>query len=255
MPTSTSTSTTASLQSAFERRAPGAVSTASLVASAAADRATRPVLPVRPDVAELLPAGGLTLGSTVAVDGSSRLLLIMLAAASEAGSWAAIVGLPDLGMLAAHECGLALERLAIVPNPGSQWAVVVDALLDGLDMVVVGANVAAGGPVTQPTARSLISRARNRGKVLIPFGHGDAWPAADLRVFATGHQHGGLGDGHGYLVEHEVEVTVRGRGSASRPGQARLVLHSDPSTSNLMPDRRMPDRQFPERTDLRTRAG
>lgn len=250
MKTVTSTSPIASLQTAFERRAPGAVTTASAVAAVTTDQATRPVLPVRPDVAALLPAGGLPLGSTVAVDGSSRLLLIMLAAATEAGSWAAVVGLPDLGLLAAHECDVVLERLAVVPTPGSQWAVVVDALLDGLDIVVVGAGVAAGGPVSQPAARSLISRARNRGKVLIPFGYGDGWPAADLRISATDHRHGGLGDGHGYLVEHKVEVTVRGRGSASRPRRARLVLHPGPSTSSLMPEQ-----QFPERARLQARAG
>lgn len=255
MPTPTSTSPVSSLQSVFERRAPGAVRTASSVASAAADRATRPVLPVRPDVAELLPAGGLPLGSTVAVDGSSRLLLIMLAAASEAGSWVAVVGWPDLGLLAAHECGLVLERLAVVPNPGPQWAVVVDALLDGLDIVVVGASAAASGQISQRTARSLISRARNRGKVLIPFGHGEAWPAADLRVFAAGHRHGGLGDGHGYLVEHEVEVTVQGRGSASRPRQTRLVLHPGSSTSSLTAERGIPEWQFPERAHLRAQVG
>jgi len=64
----------------------------------------------------------------------------MLAAPSEAGSWAAVVRLPDLGLLAAHECGVALVRLAVVPNPGPEWAVVVDALLDGLDIVVVDAK-------------------------------------------------------------------------------------------------------------------
>lgn len=124
MTTVTSTSPIASLQAAFERRAPGAVRTADAVAAATADRATRPVLPVRPDVAALLPAGGLPLRSTVAVDGSSRLLLIMLAAATAAGSWAAVVGLPDLGLLAAHECGVVLERLVWcrtpVPN-GRSW--------------------------------------------------------------------------------------------------------------------------------------
>jgi hypothetical protein len=110
MTTVTSTAPIASLQAVFERRAPGAVQTAGAVAAATADRATRPVLPVRPDVAALLPAGGLPLGSTMAVDGSSRLLLIMLAAATEAGSWAAIVGLPDLGLLAAHECDVPVDR-------------------------------------------------------------------------------------------------------------------------------------------------
>jgi hypothetical protein len=60
-----------------------------------------------------------------------------------------------------------MDRRAVVPNPGSQWAVVVDALLDGPDIVVVGAGVAAGGPVSPPTARSLISRARNRSGMVM----------------------------------------------------------------------------------------
>lgn len=142
MTTVTITAPIASLQAVVERRAPGAVRTAGAVTAATADQATRPVLPVRPDLAALLPAGGLPLGSTVAVDGSSRLLLIMLAATTAAGSWAAIVGLPDLGLLAAHDCDVVLERLAIVPNPGSRWAIVVDALLDGLDIdPLFGGNV------------------------------------------------------------------------------------------------------------------
>jgi hypothetical protein len=48
----------ASLTSLVERQLPGAVSTASAVAAAAEDRTVRLVLPVRGDLAALLPEGG-----------------------------------------------------------------------------------------------------------------------------------------------------------------------------------------------------
>src|SRR5581483_11245519 len=59
------------------------------------------MLPVRPELRRLLPGGGLRRGSTVAVrdgaaPGSVSVLLALLAAASAAGSWCAVVGLPTL---------------------------------------------------------------------------------------------------------------------------------------------------------------
>src|SRR5439155_174136 len=83
-------------------------------------------------------------GSTVAVGarfdragrpvwsaGATSLLLALIAAASRAGSWCAVVGVPALGVAAADGLGVALDRLALVPYPGPDWATVVAALLDG----------------------------------------------------------------------------------------------------------------------------
>src|SRR6476660_8273685 len=81
-------------------------------------------LPVLPALEPLLPGAGLRRGSVVAVSGSTSLLCALLAGASQAGSWCAVVGLPDLGLVAAAGLGVALERLALVPDPGSQWPVV-----------------------------------------------------------------------------------------------------------------------------------
>lgn len=228
-----SASSVASLTSLVEPKVPGSIGTASAVAAAAEDRVVRPLLPARADLAALLPAAGLTRGSTVAVDGSTTLLLILLATASAKGSWAAVVGLPDLGLLAAREIGVAPHRLALVPDPGAELATVVAALLDGIDLVVVAADrLVRDGAKGQAMARRLTARARSRGAVLIPFGTGGWWPTAELRLSATDHQWTGIGDGHGYLTTHTAVVTVRGRGSAVRPIQARLTLQTcarDPS--------------------------
>src|SRR5215216_851517 len=70
------------------------------------------LLPVVPALRPLLPGRGLRRGTTVTVSRSAALALALVAGASGAGSWMAAVGLPDLGIVAAAETGIALERLA-----------------------------------------------------------------------------------------------------------------------------------------------
>jgi hypothetical protein len=182
-----------------------------------ADRAVGRVLPVLAELAGLLPWGGLRRGSAVVVRDSTSLLLALLAAATAAGSWAAVVGLPDLGLVAAAETGVAVSRLALVPRPGAEFAAVVAALLDGLDLVAV----AEPGRLDAATARRLSARARQRGAVLLPLG---AWPGADLELTCSSRRWRGLGDGHGHLGEREVVVRAIGRGSAARSRAVRLLL-------------------------------
>ncbi|WNV91905.1 hypothetical protein RM788_21630 [Umezawaea sp. Da 62-37] len=179
---------------------------------------TGQVLPVRGELADLLPWGGLRRGSTVSVRGSTSLLLALLSTATAEGCWAAVVGVPHLGVLAAAELGVAVHRLALVPRPGSDPAVVertVAALLDGIDLVSVGV------PVSPHVARRLSARARSRKAVLLPFGE---WPGADVELRAGEGRWSGLGDGHGVLVEREVVVHASGRGAASRPRRGAVLL-------------------------------
>ncbi len=63
------------------------------------------VLPVLPALAELLPAGGLARGSVVVVDRPGLLCLALVAAASAAGAWCGVAGIPDLGVAAAAAMG------------------------------------------------------------------------------------------------------------------------------------------------------
>ena len=81
----------------------------------------------------LLPRG------TVAVlSGARSLPLSMVAAVTAAGGHAAIVGQPDVGLLAAVEMGADLSRLAVIPDPGADPVEVAAVLMDGLDLVVLG---------------------------------------------------------------------------------------------------------------------
>ncbi|MBV9820681.1 MAG: hypothetical protein JO144_00435, partial [Actinobacteria bacterium] len=85
-----------------------------------------PPLPVPDGLRQLLP-GGLRRGSTVAVTSSVSLLLTLLGAASAAGAWTAMVGMPAISAEAALEAGLALDRLAFVRPPGRHAALTASA--------------------------------------------------------------------------------------------------------------------------------
>ena len=170
-------------------------------------------------LAPLLPHGALRRGSTVVLQGLPSLLIALLAGPSRAGSWCAVVGMPTLGLAAAAEAGVVLDRLPLVPAPGADWTSVVAVLLDALDVVVV----APRSRVRDSDARRLAARARQRGSVLVAFG-APAWEGADLWLTAGDARWDGLGDGHGHLRARQVEVRCTGRGSAARPRRARLWL-------------------------------
>src|SRR3954469_22577759 len=167
------------------RRINGAAALADLVRAAGEtdEPGVHRVLPVAPALSGLLPGRGLRRGSTVAVatgraapgSGGTSLLLALLAEASRSGSWCAVVGVPSLGAVAAAESGIALDRLALVPNPGPEWPTVVAALIDGVDLVVI----AVPGPVSASMASRLAARARQRGCVLVAFGR---WDGADVTL-------------------------------------------------------------------------
>ena len=165
-------------------------------------------------------------GSTVAIGsppGGVSLALALVAAATTDGGWAAAVGLPSLGLLAATELGVKLERLALVPFPDDRWPVVAAALLEGMDLLLLGLPGRAQGA----DARRLVARAREQGTVLVvlePPGS-RCWPEApDLRLSVAAATWNGLGCGHGYLRSRRVEVVVSGRRAAARERRASLWL-------------------------------
>jgi hypothetical protein len=213
---------------------PGVVSTASQLEDRRADVATRPVLPVPPALVGLFPAGGLGLGTTVAVCGSRAVLLSLLASTTPHVR-AAVVGMPELGMLAVAGFGVDTERLALIPHPGAQVAEVVAAVLDGFAVVVLAAEqVLGGGPRGVTLARRLSSRARHRAAVLLTFGN---WPTPDLTLHCSQARWHGLGPGRGHLSDHEITVETTGRGAAGRSRRARLHLPLDQPTGSEGTDR------------------
>lgn len=174
------------------------------------------LLPVRPELRPILPWGGLRRGSTiVAVPAATSVMLGLISAASAAGSWCGVVGIPTLNAIAAAEQGVALDRLACVPDPGRDWAAAVAALLDGLDIVVA----APPGPIADAVADRLAARARQRGSVFVPYG---TWRGADLTIETVRSTWYGLGVGRGRLRWREMVIRAWGRGIASIPKEIKV---------------------------------
>ena len=131
------------------------------------------------------------------------------------------MGVPSLGLVAADELGVALERLVLVAAPERDaWGGVVAALVDGFDLVVLHAGRTG---VRTADARRLVARARERGAVLVQLGSG--WPeGADVQLEVTRARWEGLDDGHGHLQARKVRVAGGGRGEAAQPRRVDLWL-------------------------------
>ncbi|MFF0452423.1 hypothetical protein [Nocardia africana] len=177
----------------------------------------RELLPVPPALAGLLPEGGMPKGAVVAYSGAGSLLTGLLAAVTGEGGYAAAVGLPRLGLLAAAEMGADLGRLAVVTEPGPDPVEVAAVLLDGLDLVVVGL---AGMSVPPSRTRILAARARSKGATLVVTG--GAWSGPTLRIDTRVAGYSGLGRGRGRLRTVRLDVCVRGRSAPERTGTLDL---------------------------------
>jgi hypothetical protein len=165
-------------------------------------------LPMPPVLAEVLP-DALRRGTVLMLSGARSLPLSMVAAVTGAGGNAAIVGQPDVGLLAAVEMGADLSRLAVIPDPGTDPVEVAAVLMDGLDLVVLGLS---GRSVPPARTRAVAARARQKGCTLL-VTDGD-WPGASMRLEARvcGYETGAPGFGRIKQVRLQINgECARGR--------------------------------------------
>jgi hypothetical protein len=208
------------------------------------------LLPVVPELAPLLPLGGLARGSVVATRGpaATSLALALVAGASASGSWLGVVGMPSLGLSAAYELGVALERLFLVAEPPPrQWGEIVAAVADGADLVLTRAT----GSLSAGDVRRVERRLSSRGATLV-VAEGEGGPSGfspDLVLTTDGVVWEGIepargvesaGSGWGRLVARRLTVEVAGR-RAARPRRTELWL---PGPSGRV-ERRMAERLAP----------
>lgn len=162
-------------------------------------------------IAELLPHRGLARGSTVHVSGASALQAGLIASVTGSGGWAAIIGSPRLGLLAAAEMGADLRRCALVSEPGPDAVAVAAVLVDGIDLVLLSLG---GADVPPSRARSVDARVRRNGAVLIVTD--GRWPSVDVQLDARVAGYRGLGVGRGRITGINLAVEARVRGQQPR---------------------------------------
>ncbi|MGO4103158.1 hypothetical protein AB4Y63_04340 [Leifsonia sp. YAF41] len=174
-------------------------------------------LPTLPALADVLPGGALREGAAYSVDGSTTLVMALLAGPSQSGAWCGVVGLPHFGAEAATRFGIDLERLVLVPSPGEQWLTVTAALVDVLTVVVTRPPQKA----SDADVARLGARLRQRGCALIVVGE---WPQSEAQLRVTSSRWSGVGRGHGLLTGREVTVSSSGRTGFARANSTRLWL-------------------------------
>ncbi|GAB3796562.1 hypothetical protein GCM10028798_06680 [Humibacter antri] len=187
------------------------------------------VLRTDPALAPLLPGGGLQPGGVYSVQGTTSLVMALLAGPSAEGAWSAVVGMPGFGAEAAARLGVDLDRLVLVPHPGDRWLSVTAALADAVSVIVA----VPGARVGEAEAARLAARLRQRRAVLLVCG---AWPRVDALVGVASTRWAGIGEGHGYLAERELTVAVKSR-SWGRERRANLLLTPDGRLHETTPSR------------------
>lgn len=183
------------------------------------------LLVVPEPLAPLFPAGGLQRGWSVGFNGVGgwSVALALLGPALGSDGWVGCVGLEDLGLVAADEVGVPLDRVVMVESPGpTHWPDVVAALIEAVDVVCLGPP---GRMVRAATAARLAGRAREQGTVLFHLDGGQSWPRAlDAELTARSLGWSGIGVGHGRLRSRRLEVASQGRRSMAQPRQVEVLL-------------------------------
>lgn len=194
------------------------------VAAAPISLANDRTLPVGAGFSALL-ADGLRRGVAAETTGraATSLALALVAEASAAGSWVAVVGLEGFGLAAAVELGVRPEQLAVVDAPEPRrWASVVTALTEAFDVVLAGPTP----HLRRQQADRLTARLRERGSLLVRVGWPSrGWPGrSELSLRGVDVAWAGLGAGYGHLQARRVTVELTGRRGADRPRRAELWL-------------------------------
>jgi hypothetical protein len=185
---------------------------------------TEQLLTVPAPLLPLFPFGGLQKGSSVGFDGpgSMSVALAMAASVLDDNRWMAIIGFEEIGLLAASELGVRLDRLLLVAATSQAELVpTVAALVEAVDIIALCPRRRVG----QRDARRLTARARERGTVLFHLDGGESWPEA-MHLHLTAEPEGweGLGTGHGHLQHRRLSVAATGRRSAAQRRQVSVLL-------------------------------
>jgi hypothetical protein len=187
---------------------------------------------------DLFPEGGLVRGRWLSCAGPSAtsLALAVVAPAIAAGGWLALIDLPTIGLDAASEYGVPLERIVRVDTgvvtcgvtgvvagaaaTGDErlrrWPDAVVAAADGFDVLMVRVP-----PRLSPAVlRKVSTRVQRRGAVVVVLG--DTGPmTCDVALDTGSATWTGVVAGAGHLAERRVDVRSSGR---RMPGRCRREL-------------------------------
>jgi len=173
-------------------------------------------LPVAKSLQPIIPDGVLVRGRTVLCSGDAAMstALLLVSAATQAGSWLAIVGVSDFGLMSACEQGVALQRTVLVTPTANKkdWTSTVAAVADGFDVVMLEVP----RQVSESDARRIQTRIQARRNVLVlvetsrhTTPRSVFQPDVVLHTVTT--KWDGIERGAGYVQGRLIDVMVSGR--------------------------------------------
>ena len=173
-------------------------------------------LPIAKALQPIIPDGVLVRGRTVLCSGDAAMstALLLVSAATQAGSWLAIVGVSDFGLMSACEQGVALQRTVLVTPTSNKkdWTSTVAAVADGFDVMMLEVP----REVSESDARRIQTRIQARRNVLVlveTSRHATRrsvfQPDVVLHTMTT--KWDGIEHGAGYVQGRLIDVTVSGR--------------------------------------------
>jgi hypothetical protein len=173
-------------------------------------------LPVAKALQPIIPDGVLVRGRTVLCSGDAAMstALLLVSAATQAGSWLAIVGVSDFGLMSACEQGVALQRTVLVTPTSNKkdWTSTVAAVADGFDVVMHEVP----REVSESDARRIQTRIQARRNVLVLVeASRHTTPRSvfqpDVVLHTATTRWHGIEHGAGYVQGRHIDITVSGR--------------------------------------------
>ena len=182
------------------------------------------LVPLSSSLQRALGLEGLRRGSTLLIEGdrgigATSFALALLAQATADKLWCAVVGPPDLGIVASTELGVDLDHLVVVTTPRERVATVLGALVDGCDVVLLRLPVS----LTRAEMLRLSARVRQRRVLLFLLrdaqSHAAAWAEApDITTVIRGGEFFGIADGSGRIAARRILLeTFHRRGGIVAP--------------------------------------
>lgn len=158
-----------------------------------------------PDLARLLPAGGLARRQVVHCANCPALVVELICHLTASGGHVGVVGWPDLLLAQVADKG-DIERVVTVPEPGLESWMVTGVLAEGLDLVI---HHGPPGEVSPTKARPVLAKVRGGRAAVLTVG--TRLPGTAVGVGARVSAYRGVGKGSGRIrgVDMEVEVTSK----------------------------------------------
>ncbi len=164
----------------------------------------------------IIPDGVLMRGRTVLCSGDAAMsmALLVVSAATQDGSWLAVVGVSDFGLMSACEQGVALQRTVLVTPTDNKkdWISTVAAVADGFDVMMLEVP----RDVSESDARRIQTSIQARRNVLVLVETSrHTTPRSvfqpDVVLHTATTKWDGIECGAGYVQSRHIDVTVSGR--------------------------------------------